>query len=392
MRLICTLDDQNRAYQLSTYLQDQGINNQLELVTNTDWGSHEYGNVTARIWIYEEEQLDKALEMAAEFQQNPNDPRYQLKEKKLALFGNVLKGEEVEQPETIPPVQTMQARQPLGLITMYVLFICCLLLFIGSTTSPSVKSISPQFPYVPVLSPPINKALMYDYPEAYEIIDRIISTYGISVVENNATLPEEAKTLLDKYEHTPYWKGIYEMILEHYKNPKSEWNFNAPLFEKIRQGEIWRIFTPCLLHYNLFHLFFNMIWLVVLGKQIEQHIGKGKYILLIVLVAIVSNTAQYLMSGPNFLGFSGVLCGMLAFIWVRQKKAAWEGYMIESSTITFFAFFILFMFFLQIVSFFLEAHAKTSLPIGIANTAHLAGAFTGYVLANMHFFSWKEAR
>ncbi len=229
---------------------------------------------------------------------------------------------------------------------------------------------------------------MYDYPKAYELIDRIVKAYGIESLQNLDALPQAGQYLLQQFNQTPYWQGFYDKFVEHFKHPEQAWNFDAPMFEKIREGQWWRLFTPCLLHSDLFHLFFNMIWLVVLGRQMEQKIGSLRYTLFIVITAVFSNTAQYLMSGSNFLGFSGVLCAMLAFIWVRQRRAGWEGYQLDKSTFTFITFFILFMFALQNLSFFLEVYSNTTMPIGIANTAHLTGAFIGFILGRMQFFTW----
>lgn len=394
MRLICTLDDQSQAYRLSAFLIQKGINNQLELTTNTDWGSHEYGNITCRIWVYEEDQMKTALEIASEFLQNPSDPRFQVKEKPTApLFEVPISDENQSEPPLIKighPRPAVKEKQPLGIITFYLVLICSILLVFGSTTTPAVKTIPPNIPYLPLLYPPINKALIYDYPKAYELIDKLINLFGIPSLENPEELPPEGKAILIQYNQTPYWHGIYDKVIEHFKNPSIPWNFDAPMFEKLRQGEVWRLFTPSLLHQDIFHLFFNMIWLIVLGKQMEQRMGKSRYILFILITGIVSNTAQYLMSGPNFLGFSGVLCGMLTFIWMKQKIAAWEGYQLEKSTMAFISFFILFMVALQAISFFLEFYGKNSLPIGIANTAHLIGALMGVILARFRIFSWQH--
>ena len=45
-------------------------------------------------------------------------------------------------------------------------------------------------------------------------------------------------------------------------------------------------FFPILLHADIFHLFFNMLWLIVLGKQIEQRLKTGRYVLFILLIAM----------------------------------------------------------------------------------------------------------
>ena len=166
-------------------------------------------------------------------------------------------------------------------------------------------------------------------------------------------------------------------------------NTGSHLIEKIRDGEFWRLFTPCLMHNDILHILFNMLWLIVLGKQLEQRLGIRRYLLLVLLTGIFSNTCQYLMSGSDFLGFSGVLCAMLAFIWIRQKIAPWEGYPLERSTIAFMMVFILAMSIIQIGSFFLENQYQISISPGIANTAHLSGAFIGICMACLPCFAWN---
>jgi GlpG protein len=258
-----------------------------------------------------------------------------------------------------------------------------------AVTSPSIKAIPNYLSYTPVLASPIQKEMMYDYPLKYELADQLIKSYGLQALKDPENLPPQGQQLIQKYLQTPHWTGIYEKIVNHFQNPESAWNFDAPMFEKIRQGEMWRLFTPCLLHAGIFHLFFNMAWLVILGKQMEQRMGKMRYLLFIVIGGVIPNTAQYLMSGPDFLGFSGVLCAMIAYIWVRQKKAAWEGYQLQAGTISFITFFILLMLGIQLVSFIFEIRNSSAFAIGIANTAHLVGAAVGYLLGRLSFFSWQ---
>lgn len=387
MRLICTLDDQHRAYALSTYLTRQGIENKLEVNTNRDWGSPEYGMASCTIWVYDEDQVDLSLQISDDFLQDPDNPRFY----KLSTNGqSSIEADPMSHelpkgtPSQLHPVAT-----PIGPVTLYILIICSLLLFFSTLTAPAVKSLPPHLPAMPIFSSPLEKELIYDYPQAYEIVDQLMATYGSEPLQNPDSLPPQGKKLFQKFLDTPYWQGIYPKFVHHYQNSNEPWEFNAPLFEKIGQGQIWRLFTPCMLHAGLFHLFFNMIWLVVIGKQIEQRIGKMRYLLFIVFTAIISNTAQYVMSGPDFVGFSGVLCAMLAFVWQRQRSAAWEGYHLQQGTISFVAFFILFMLALQIGSFFLEANGSQTFAVSIANTAHLTGALAGYILAHFSFFSWQ---
>jgi GlpG protein len=380
MRLIATLNDQQKAFQLASYLTHFGIENKLDVITNTDWGSHEYGNATCQIWVIDEDQIDASLKITSEFLENPEHPKFNLSQN--ALPDNNPEGTIVITP---PPIKAHQSS--MGPLTLKLIIICCLLLMFSTLTSPLVVKAPPQV--VPALSSSVNKELLIDRPFAFHYIDELITLYGPGALEHPETLPEEGKKLLNDYYSTPWWHGFYEKIVHRLQDPTKKITVDAPLFEKIREGEIWRIITPILLHSDLFHLFFNMIWLAVLGKQLEQRLRKARYLLFILIVGIVSNIAQYLMSGPNFLGFSGVLCGMIAFIWMRQRHAAWEGYQLEKGTIGFIAFFILFMFSIQMVFFFLEISKKSTLSVGIANTAHLTGALVGYLLAKMNFFAWK---
>lgn len=383
MRLISTLNDSHRGYTLSAYLSHKGIVNQLEVVTNTDWSSHEYGNSLCRLWVQDEDRVEEALTIAREFEEDPENPRFHVPLETTATF------QEEQNAIHREPSTVARVREPMGFITRYLLIICSLLLVVSSLTSPTVTSIPNYLPYEPILLSPTNKAMLYDYPKTYLLVDRLVKLYGLEALNTPESLPAEGKYLIQEINTTPYWQGLYSQFLKHFQTPSAQWNFKAPMFEKERQGEIWRLVSPILMHSDLFHLFFNMIWLVVLGKQMEQRLGKWRYILFILITALISNTAQYLMSGPNFIGFSGVLCAMLTFIWFRQKRAAWEGYQLEGGTMAFISLFILLMFSLQLISFFLEAHGNTIMSIGIANTAHLTGALIGFILAHINFFSWR---
>lgn len=295
------------------------------------------------------------------------------------------------------PIKDFPPKRPspnrgLGVITMYLLSICTLLFLYGEFTSPQMEYRITQLPATPLYSSKINKQLLYDYPQAYEILDKLASAYDFQKLQSLSDLPKEGQTLLQQYEHTPYWKGFYDKLVDHLSHPGKLWNFDAPLFEKIRQGEFWRLFTPALLHLNVFHLFFNMIWLVVLGKLIEEKIGALRYIIFILIVAVVSNTAQYLMSGPNFIGISGVICGMLGFIWARQTSAAWEDYNLMPGAISFMFFFVLAMFCIQLISFLLQVYYQVAFMPGIANTAHIVGGLTGYLLGQLNAYSLKTKK
>lgn len=398
MRLIGTLENEQRAAQFSRFLQQKGIVHQIDVSPpNTDWGDPNYGLTSYRIWIYEEDQTDEAINWYQQFIDHPDDSAFHLHYPQGSSYK-----EQSPPPPTPPPSSkatltdeqdslggpslSIWEQQPMGIVTRLLLIGCCILFFVSKLLTPFADTPNSSIPTL--FSSPTEKLILYDYPAFYELLEKLIKTYGSEGLEQPKDLPPEGRSLLQQINQTPYWEGVYSLIQKHGFDI-ANWTY-APMFEKIRQGQIWRLFSPALFHGDLFHLFFNMIWLIVLGKQIEQRIKPLRYIFFILMIGILSNTGQYLMGGPNFVGFSGVLCGMLTFIWVRQREAPWEGYQLDRLTILFMLLFIGSMAFLQIVYFFIETTAQIRFSVGIANTAHLTGALVGVILAKLNFFSWRH--
>jgi GlpG protein len=110
-----------------------------------------------------------------------------------------------------------------------------------------------------------------------------------------------------------------------------------------------------------------------------------------VLLGVISNVAQYLMSGPYFVGFSGIVVGLAVFIWARQQNAPWEGYPLPRSTFLFLLLFVAAMMLLDLLSFLLQLFQLTTLPLTIANTAHVVGGLAGLALGKWNFFSKRKS-
>lgn len=362
MRLLCTLKDPAQTEKLSNYLASNGVANNVSPEKNQDWGSDDYGTYVYRLWIIDEDQLDQGNALYEKFLKAPPAPVIKITPKKTQR-------------------QAKQRIEQSGTITLYLVIVCCLLLAISTFTTPKFTDEASNV-YIPAFTSPVKKELLYDYPKAYEILSKIITLFGVEALEGKVTTPQAA-ALIQELNATPYWEGIYETFL-------GKSNPNAPLFEKIREGEVWRIFTPILLHGDIFHLLFNMLWLYVLGRQMEGRIGAARYIAFILITAAFSNTMQYLMSGPNFIGFSGVLCAMITFIYVRLKIAPWELYNLQRSTFLFIMIFIFAMFGIQVLTLILQILTGQTLTTSIANTAHLSGALLGYLLGYTSWFAKRK--
>ena len=138
--------------------------------------------------------------------------------------------------------------------------------------------------------------------------------------------------------------------------------------QQIRQGQIWRLVTPIFLHGGALHLIFNMYWLYILGVQVEVLKGTVRFGLIVLAIAVISNLAQFFIGGsPNFYGMSGVVYGILGYIWIKQQYEPASGFQLQSFT---FFFLIIFMVigFLGVIG-------------GVANWAHLGGLLTGMAIA-----------
>ncbi|MFM1943769.1 MAG: Rhomboid protease GlpG [Verrucomicrobiota bacterium] len=118
----------------------------------------------------------------------------------------------------------------------------------------------------------------------------------------------------------------------------------TPGFEALLNWQIWRLLTPMFIHMGFLHLLFNLWWTKDLGSALERQLGRGHFLLLVVLIAIPSHIAQFLATGPMFGGLSGVVYGLLGYIWVRSKLDPFWGLALNPSTVMIMAVWFLLCF------------------------------------------------
>ncbi len=138
-------------------------------------------------------------------------------------------------------------------------------------------------------------------------------------------------------------------------------------FSEILTGQIWRFVTPIFIHGDLLHILFNLYWLYRLGNEVEERMGSWKYLIFIVLVSACSNTAYYVVAGPNFGGLSGLIYALVGFLWSLEKSDPKVYYKdVDRSIFIFFTVWYVSSWVLTGAGF-----AK------IANTIHAVGALVG---------------
>lgn len=374
MRMIGTLENENQARRLTGYLTRNGIGNSCDVSFDANNGHMSY-----QVWVHDEDKISEAAAVFEQFRQTPADAQFD-----VPITEQVeVPGDEEDDPAALEPVASHRF---IPHFTHFILALCAMMFFLN--TVEEIPLFEEGLTEQSFLITPIQAALLYDLPPAIEEIEKVIEKHKIPPNQKLEALPAEIKQELDAADKMPFWRGIYDWMMLKIKTGDPSLA-EGPLFIRLRQGEVWRLFSPALLHSNLLHILFNMIWLWVLGRPIEQRIGFSKTALLTLATGIGSNTLQYLMSGPFFIGYSGVVMGLAGFIWMRERVAPWEGYPLNRATILFILLFIGSIFALQLVSFFIEIFSGRSFAPNIANTAHIAGALIGAGLGRFHFFAQR---
>ena len=128
-------------------------------------------------------------------------------------------------------------------------------------------------------------------------------------------------------------------------------------------GQLWRLWTPMLLHASPLHLLFNMYWIYVLGSAIE--IRKGTRVLagLVLATQLAATLGQIFFSEPNFVGISGVVYGLFGYVWMKSRYDPAAGLFLDSTTIV-----------LMVAWLFLASRVSNQ---PVANTSHFVGLAAG---------------
>jgi GlpG protein len=139
------------------------------------------------------------------------------------------------------------------------------------------------------------------------------------------------------------------------------WHRGLP---EIHQGQLWRLVTPIFIHMSIPHIFFNMWWLRDLGSMIEARQSTLQLGLLVLVIAAGSNLGEYFIGHiAAFGGMSGVLYGLLGYIWLRGKFDPGSGLFLHPTT-------VMMMLIWLVVCF-------TGLLGPVANMAHVVGLAIG---------------
>lgn len=143
-------------------------------------------------------------------------------------------------------------------------------------------------------------------------------------------------------------------------------------------GEVYRLFTCMFLHFGFEHLMNNMIVLLIVGWNLEQTVGKIKYLIIYMASGLCGNiiSAIWDISAGEYAvsaGASGAvfgLIGALLYVAIRNRGSIGE---ISGRGVVF-----------MIVLMLYYGFANT----GVDNAAHIGGLLSGFLFAVILY--WKN--
>ena len=328
MRLIGSLENSTHAKRFAAFLLTEGINAHVE-EDDSMW----------EVWVKDEDQLEAGKAKLEKFRNEPD----------AALYRDVVAKAQTIQQEKERKRQEYQKNVQVGApsggqpkktpLTITLIALC------------GIVALMTNFGADAKLTEPTFRALAY-----------------------NALEKEPARKLVETIGDNP-------------RNPSFATLEKQQVIQaSVMKGQIWRLVTPMFIHFGALHLVFNMIWLFQLGRIVEHRYGTLYFGLLVLAIAVVSNFAQasvpssiggsqpemvagYLMT--LFGGMSGVVFGLLGFIWVKSSSDPASGMFMPQSTIMIMLAYM----------FFCMSPWATGYFANVANWAHGIGLLMGMVAA-----------
>lgn len=139
----------------------------------------------------------------------------------------------------------------------------------------------------------------------------------------------------------------------------------------IWSGAYWGLLTSAFVHFGIWHVLFNMWWLKDFGTLLEPTLGRSRYVLFLILSAVVSSGAELAVMGQPGVGFSGVVYAMFGYLLAaRHTQPAYQQILTKQTIIWLLGWLIL-----CVVLTYAQIWR-------IANAAHIAGFLFGYCVGN----------
>lgn len=135
-------------------------------------------------------------------------------------------------------------------------------------------------------------------------------------------------------------------------------------------SEWWRLLTPAIMHFSFMHVAFNLLWWWELGGLIERGQSGRRLLVVTLVIALVSNAAQGAQYGSGFGGLSGVIYGLLGYLWLYPVFNPAAGFRVRREILWFMLGWLA-----------LGYTGLLDVIFGpVSNVGHLSGLLTGMAL------------
>ena len=324
------------------------------------------------IWVLDEDQLPLAHELAATFNDNPDDAQFDTvlnEANKIELEKDKLQRARKKEANKLERQQQRHLTRSSKSLTRSIIILCSLLF--GASLFPSGDDGSFIHESLGVVR---TNSKNESYNERIYLLQRLD---GGSTEEAQ----KEVKKILNSSYNSLYLEDIKRFQL---------WRMVTPIFLHAEPTEIDKksgrraitsksMFTSCL------HIFFNMYWLFALGLGIERHFGTGNFALLVLFTGVISILLPAIsphggifgltaLKGASVVGFSGVIYGIIGFGWIKMKMQPHLGIIIPPFV------FIFMMIWLGIGLVSPEGGFFGA----ISHLAHAAGLLAGVAFGYVH--------
>lgn len=156
---------------------------------------------------------------------------------------------------------------------------------------------------------------------------------------------------------------VLPYLLGQYDNVINEFCIHGP---SVRSGQYYRLITGIFLHGGLMHLFFNCYALYAIGSQIENFLGRIKYIIIYIFSGLMGALFSMIFGGNvASIGASGAIFGLMgALLYFGYHYRVYLGNVLKS----------------QLIPIIILNLALGFILPGIDNFAHIGGLIGGAMI------------